>query len=208
MAEPVQYASLLNPAPPVPPPLAKLLSDVLSPAVTVSALLLVVSLHGSATIWQGLAWGLISVCFVTAIPYGFVAHGVRQRRYSDIHVGVRGQRPVILVLAICSLVLGLAALFVFHGPRDVVALVVAMGIGLMAALAITLVWKVSVHAAVMAGAATVLTLVFGPPMALTVVFVLAVAWARVAKGDHTLAQVLVGALVGGAVAYLTFPPLR
>ena len=83
-----------------------------------------------------------------------------------------------------------------------------MGIGLMAALAITLVWKVSVHAAVMAGAATVLTLVFGPPMALTVVFVLAVAWARVAKGDHTLAQVLVGALVGGAVAYLTFPPLR
>jgi membrane-associated phospholipid phosphatase len=90
----------------------------------------------------------------------------------------------------------------------VVALVGAGGVGLAVALAITLVWKISIHTAVAAGAVVVLALVFGPALLVLAPLVALSGWARVEVGDHTPAQVLAGAAVGAAVAGAAFPLLR
>ena len=66
----------------------------------------------------------------------------------------------------------------------------------------------SIHTAVAAGALVILVLVYGWPLVVTAPLVAAVGWSRVALKDHTVAQVVVGALVGAAVAGGVFAALR
>ena len=73
---------------------------------------------------------------------------------------------------------------------------------------VTLWWKISVHAAIAAGAATVLPLVFGPALLTVGPLVTLIAWSRVQVGDHTPAQVLAGIALGIVVNATVFPLLR
>jgi membrane-associated phospholipid phosphatase len=72
---------------------------------------------------------------------------------------------------------------------------------------VTLWWKTSVHAAVAAGAGTVLPLVFGPALLAVWPLVALIAWSRVQVGDHTPAQVLAGIALGIVVNATVFPLL-
>lgn len=99
-----------------------------------------------------------------------------------------------------------ALLVALGAPRELVALVAAMTVGLGACLAVTLVWKISVHSAAAAGVVVILTLVFGPAMAR--MSLLVVGWARVELRKHTLAQVIVGSGLGAVVAAGIFELLR
>ena len=133
---------------------------------------------------------------------------MRRRRLSDHHIGVREQRPLPLLVGIASVLVGLALLNAWGAPRDLVALVAAMAVGLATSLLVTLVWKVSVHTAVVAGAVAILVLVFGPTLLALAPLVALVGWARVEVGDHTPAQVVAGAGLGATVAAVVFSLLR
>src|SRR6185503_20551000 len=91
---------------------------------------------------------------------------VRRGGLTDHHVGVRQQRPVPLLVGVASMLVGLILLALWSAPRDLVALVGVVAVGLAASLLVTLVWKLSIHAAVVSGAVAVLVLVFGPPLLL------------------------------------------
>jgi membrane-associated phospholipid phosphatase len=80
--------------------------------------------------------------------------------------------------------------------------------GLATALVVTLWWKLSLHTAAAAGTVAVLVVTFGPALVLAVPMVGLVAWARVRLGDHTPAQTLAGAALGGLVATTVFILLR
>ena len=204
------YADSLD-APP-PPRLrrriARLVTEVLAPAPVAAALLFVISWQSSSGPEQALVWAGLSILFASLIPISYVLHRVRQHRLSDRHVVVRRQRPLPLAVAIVSVLIGLAVLSAVGAPRTLVALVGAMGVGLIVALAVTLFWKMSIHTAVVAGAAVILVLVFGLVWLLLVPFVALAGWSRVELSDHTPAQVLVGAALGALVAAVMFPLLR
>jgi hypothetical protein len=107
-----------------------------------------------------------------------------------------------------SVVAGLTVLVVLGAPRQLVGLVVAMLAGLAATLLVSLWWKLSVHTAVASGTAAILVLAFGPWFAVAFAPVGLVAWSRVRLGDHTPAQTLAGAALGGLVATTVFAALR
>jgi membrane-associated phospholipid phosphatase len=88
-----------------------------------------------------------------------------------------------------------------------VALVVALLSGLAAVGLVTLVRKISFHTATAAGVSVVLAVQFGPWALLSFLAVGLIGWSRVRLGDHTLAQVCAGAVVGGAVAAAVFSTL-
>jgi len=188
--------------------LARVVTEIFAPVPTVAALLVVMAWHTAATTAEAVRWGLVAVLFASAIPFSYIISGVRRRRFTDHHVSVREQRPVVLLVGIVSVLVGVALLVFLGAPRDLVALVGAMAVGLMSSMAVTLFWKISVHAAVTAGAVVVLVLLFGPSLAVLGLVVAAVAWARVAIGDHTPAQALAGTLLGASVAGTAFPLLR
>lgn len=148
----------------------------------------------------GVAWSLVGMLFTVAIPAFIVDRGVRTGRYTDHHLREREQRAVPLGLAALSVAVGVVVLVVAGAPREITALQVAVLTTVAVATAITLVWKVSFHTAVVAAAAGVLTLLGGPWWALSWLAVPLVGWARLVLRAHTAAQVLAGLVVGAGVS--------
>jgi membrane-associated phospholipid phosphatase len=97
---------------------------------------------------------------------------------------------------------------VFEAPRQLVALVIAMLTGLTVTAVITNYWKISLHTAVTAGTATILTIVYGPVALAGWAVVTATGWSRIHLREHTPAQVIAGGIVGAVVAAAVFLPLR
>jgi membrane-associated phospholipid phosphatase len=186
---------------------AAVITEVTSPTVLAPALLIVVALHTEITQHRGaLWWGLLAAVFVGALPLAFLRLGVRRGRWDDHHVRRRELRAVPLTFAACSVALGIVLLVGGHAPRAITALVVAMLAGLMSVLAVSHWWKVSIHSAVAGGTAIILAAVFGTPgLIIGPIVVLCAGWSRVASRDHTIAQVLIGAIMGATAALLYLP---
>ena len=71
-------------------------------------------------------------------------------------------------------------------------------------MVINLFWKISLHTAFVAAAATLLIIVYNPVGAWTLVLVPLVAWARIEMKLHSPAQVTSGALLAAAIALIVF----
>ena len=187
-------------------PVARLITDRLDPANWVIAVPAVVGWHVGGL--AGLGWGLLGALFSAVIPLLFVTYGIRRGRWTDRHVSVRQHRPVIMIFTLCSVTTGIVLIIACGAPRQIVALIAAMLVALGALTVVTFWWKISVHAAVASGGVAVLALVYGPAVLVAYVVVALVGWSRVALRDHTAAQVLSGAVLGGAVAAATYAFLR
>jgi hypothetical protein len=131
--------------------------------------------------------------------------GIRRGRLSDRHLSLREQRPAMMIIGLASVTVGLVVMAWLEAPRELFALVAAVVAGV--ALAISSLWKISVHAACAAGTVAILVIVFGAAMLLWAPVVLAISWARVIRQDHTVLQVVAGAVVGAAVAAAVMAPL-
>lgn len=185
--------------------LARVITEVGSPAVVVLLLPIAVAWSATGHRWlPSLGWGLEVAVFSSVLPMAFIVRGARQGRWDGHHVRNREGRLLPLSLGLASTCVGLAILLFGHAPRTVVALDLAMLAVLIASIVITRWWKVSLHAAVAGGAAVTLVLLFGPWLLVLVPVVALIAWSRVVLADHTVAQVLVGALLGPVVGGVVF----
>ena len=173
------------------------ISTVTSPTLLLAVLYPVVGALAAGP--AGIGWSLLGMVFTVVIPAAIVDVGVRQGRYTDHHLSRREQRAVPLGLAATSVLVGLAVLALAGAPRAIVALQVAVLATVLVATTVTLWWKVSFHVAVVAAAACVLTLLGGGWWALSWLAVPVVGWARLRLTAHTLAQVLVGGVLGAGV---------
>jgi membrane-associated phospholipid phosphatase len=185
---------------------ARAVSEIFAPGILVVVVLLIVGWHSDGA--SGVSWALMAAAFCSLIPYAIVLRGVRRGHWSDHHIKVRAQRLVPLLVAIASVVTGVAVLSSFpDAPRELLALQIAMLAGLGVGLVITRWWKVSIHTAVVSGVVTVLVLTYGASMTAATPLVALTAWSRVRLGDHTAPQTVVGALFGAVVAAAIFPVL-
>ena len=187
---------------------AQAVTDLLSPLHLVVGVLLLVGALSTSNPILGMGWGLLAAAFAGLLPYAFLLYGVRRGRYTDRHVRLREQRTGPLLFAGGCVVGGLVLLALLGAPRQLLALVIAMLVGLIVTLSITLAWKVSVHTAVAGGAVVILTLVLGPLLIFCWPVVGLVGWSRVKLRDHTVAQAVAGAVMGGVVAAAVFSTLR
>lgn len=188
--------------------MARLVTEVFAPAPITAALLIVIAFHSAPTTIDAIRWALLTVLFVTLVPLIYVLREVRRRRLTDHHVVRREQRPLPLMVGIGSVLVGLALLVYLGAPKELVALVGAMTVGLVTTLMVTLIWKISLHMAVAVGAIVILALVFGPALLVLSLLLGMVGWARVELGDHTPAQVIVGSGLGAVVAAVIFELFR
>jgi membrane-associated phospholipid phosphatase len=190
------------------PRVARLVGELLSPSPILVVLALVVAWASSPTPAMAVLWGGIAAVSASLLPYALILRGVRRGRLSDKNISLREQRIRFGIVAIGSILLGLAVLAAFDAPAELVALLASIAVGVACGWVVTLWWKISVHAAIAAGAATVLLLVFGPALLAVWPLVAVVAWSRVQVGDHTPAQVLAGVALGVVVNATVFPLLR
>jgi membrane-associated phospholipid phosphatase len=187
---------------------ARLVGEVLSPPPILAVLALVVAWDSSPTPAMAVVWGGIAAVSASVLPYALILRGVRRGRLSDRNISLREQRIRFAAVAIASILTGLTVLAAFDAPAEMVALQASVAVGVACGWVITLWWKISVHAAIAAGAATVLLLVFGLALLAVWPLVALIAWSRVQVGDHTPAQVLAGIALGIVVNATIFPLLR
>jgi membrane-associated phospholipid phosphatase len=187
---------------------ARLVGEVLSPPPILVVLALVVAWDSSPTPAMAVVWGGIAAVSASVLPYAIILRGVRRGRLSDKNISLREQRIRFAAVVIASILTGLAVLAAFDAPAEMVALQASIAVGVACGWVLTLWWKLSVHAAIAAGAATVLLLVFGLALLVVWPLVALIAWSRVQVGDHTPAQVLAGIALGIVVNATIFPLLR
>ena len=157
---------------------ARLVGELLSPPPILAVLALVVALASSPTPATAIIWGGIAAISASVLPYALILRGVRRGRLIDKNISLREQRIRFGLVAITSILLGLVLLAAFGAPAEMVALVASIAVGVACGWVITLWWKISVHAAIAAGAATVLVLAFGPALLAVWPLVAVIAWSR------------------------------
>lgn len=188
--------------------LARVVTEILAPAVLLAVLLVLVGWHAYGESLAGLVWGMSAALFASIIPFAVILRGVRSGELTDHHVGRREQRRTPLLVGLGSVAIGLVVLIVLGVERELLAALAAVACLAAVVTTISHWWKVSLHAAGAAGFVVILAQVYGPAMLLTLPLVFLVGWSRVQLGDHTPTQVVAGGVVGALVAGLAFAALR
>jgi hypothetical protein len=157
---------------------ARLVGELLSPPPILAVLALVIAWASSPTPAMAILWGGITAVSASMLPHALILRGVRRGRLSDRNISLRAQRVRFAAVAIASILTGLVLLAAFDAPAEMVALQASVAAGVACGWVITLWWKISVHAAIAAGAATVLLLVFGLALLVVWPLVAVIAWSR------------------------------
>ena len=179
--------------------LAHTISQVGSPPVlSAVAMSLIASTLSSPRAWHWAA-GYISVAILTPVLY--LVWLLCRGQITGLGVELREQRvrPLIFAL-VCA---GLAWLVLAQGgaPQQMVALARGLWLELVVLFAITLSWKISVHAAVAASVATLVWSLSGTPVPL-LIGVPIVAWSRVRLRHHAVDETVAGALLGLTIFFI------
>ncbi len=183
---------------------AKVITEVFAPVPSGLVVVAFIAWHFAPTKSGAIRDAIFGILLALLLPFGYLLRQVRKGHVTDHHVGLRTQRPRILLVFFLGVLATLVVLFEVGSPSELIALVGASLVGLVVALTITLFWKISIHAGVAAGINTIFVILFGPGMLLMAPFVLVVGWARVRLGDHTATQVAVGTFIGALVSGIAF----
>ena len=141
------------------------------------------------------------------LPTLFISHGVRHGRWSDRNVGARRPRLLVLAFITASVAAGLILLLVLGAPPLLTGYLAFMLASVAVLAAITTVWKISIHCAVASGSVMILAFTFGPLVLPGYPLVGLLGWSRVAVKDHSVAQVVAGAVLGAGAAGLAYTVL-
>jgi membrane-associated phospholipid phosphatase len=155
----------------------------------------------------GLGWGLVAALFAAVLPALFISYGVRRGRWADRNVGARRPRLIVLAFITASVAAGLLVLLFAGAPRLLTGYLGFMLAGVAVLALVTTVWKISIHCAVASGSVAILAFTCGPLVLCGYGLVALLDWSRVAVKDHTVAQVVVGAVLGAAAAALAYAAL-
>lgn len=194
--------------PPIAPPsrskplhirIARYISTILSPiSVSLPAILLIALYHERNQLTVAINTGL-TLFFLSVGPMIYILIGVRLGKFTDVDVSKRSQRTGPFIFGIISAFAGLLALSWIHGPKNLQTILLLTIISGILMMIITMWWKISIHASSLAGAATMLTALYGTVMLPTFVLVALVGWSRVVLRRHTLAQVIAGSCLNIAL---------
>lgn len=176
--------------------LANTLSSVACPPVLAAGMMAIAaSLDGTSQAWRFVA---LYVGLAIATPVLYLLSLLRRGTVSDLDVQIRSERWRPLLAAQLGMAIALV-LFIIYGASP---LMVALAGGLLAytalAFAITLWWKISMHAAAAAAIAALVVTQVGPAAFPLLAGIPLMAWARIRLRRHTPAQTVAGAALGSA----------
>ncbi len=153
------------------------------------------SMAETAQAWR---FAALYVGLAIATPIFYLLWLLRKGAVSDLDVQIRAERWRPLLAAQFGMVVALALFLLYGAPPLMVALAGGLLVYTALAFAITLWWKISMHAAAAAAIVALLVAQVGAPAAPLLAGIPLMAWARVRLKRHTLAQTIAGAALGSA----------
>jgi hypothetical protein len=152
----------------------------------------------------GLLWAMLTLLIVTGIPLAYLLIGRKNGWVSDMELSRREERPRFILVSLSSDVLALAVLWLGNGPHLLCLIVLTYFCLAIVMFSISNYWKISMHMAGVGGFSTALVFVFGVPALWAFLSLPLVAWARLYRRKHNLAQLIAGALAGVLITVLVF----
>ncbi|HEX3732555.1 MAG TPA: phosphatase PAP2 family protein [Mycobacteriales bacterium] len=186
---------------------AKVVSEILSPYIVLIVLPVATAYYATDSLPSAIGWGLLVAGCVSFLPLGLIGYGAKKGLWEGKFVRNREARRIPLLICIAGVVLALGLRAPCQAPHLLTTLSLTLLAISLPCLLITQWWKISLHAATSAGAAVVMQLLYGWPLVLLWPLVAAICWSRVVLRDHTVAQILVGVLLGailGGTTFITF----
>lgn len=184
--------------------LANLISDGLNPLAAGLIILGAIAADAGGSAIEALKWfSLVTgLCFVP--PLLIAIYLVKTGRMDALFSNRRHQRHRIYVVGLFFNVLGIFILTWMNAPQLLTAALIAGLASIVSFAFINLWWKISVHASTVAALVTVLHILYGAWAAPSLVLVPLMGWARVRLGQHTAAQVAVGAALSSLIVIIVF----
>ncbi len=171
------------------------------PILSVISLLVVAGFLNSAAAWL---WVSGEIGLIVGVPCLYVLWLVRQGQASDFDLQIRSQRTRPYTVTLGCLAINWLILYVGDAPRLLLVLGGALFIQMTLLMAITLVWKISLHTAAVASFIALAWALLGGLVSPLVLLIPLIAWARIRLRRHTPLQTLAGAVVGLAVVGIIF----
>ena len=184
--------------------IANLTSNILNPFLVSLVIILLLSFESTPSIVDALKWSLILIVVSILPVFSVTTYLVRNQRLDDLFIGVRKQRTKIYLLATVCAIVGCIILPYLGAPLMLVATFVAGLSAIVIFMCINLLWKISLHTALIAALVTVLLILYGSIAAVTAVLLPLIAWARIELEHHSLAQVTTGALLAALIVVVVF----
>ena len=175
--------------------IAKLVSNIINPFFMGVVLILSASFDGDLNTRESIKWALILIAFNVLPVFLFIIWLVRHNKLDGIFINIRKQRLKIYLLGIALVGVSCIILLCFEAPPMLLALFVAFFSVGVVFMCINNWWKVSVHTASTASVVAALLIIYGLRAMIFLMLVPLVAWARVELGNHSLSQVVAGALL-------------
>jgi membrane-associated phospholipid phosphatase len=173
----------------------RLLSQIFHPIVNGVVSFLVLGLLATdfaETRLQGVGWAVLCIALLVLPPTLYFFYQFRQGYYTDDDVSLRQQRHGLYFFSLGSVVLAGLALYAFSVPAVFLRLIGAATGIIVICMVVNFLWKISVHSASIATLATLSSQLWLPLGVFLWIAALAVGWARIRTGNHTLLQVVAG----------------
>ena len=172
--------------------LARILSTIFNPFLTALALFVILAHIGAQDTLDFWRLLFVSTFFTSLGPMLYVFWLYATDRISDLEMSLRGQRELVFGAFVVFDFLGVAALWLLHAPKLMIAAMLGYFVSTLVVQYITRYWKISTHAIGITAPLVALTLLYGRQPLPFLVLVPMVCWARVYLKAHTIGQVLAG----------------
>jgi len=184
--------------------IANLTSNILNPFLVSLIIILLLSFESTSSTLDALKWSLILIALSILPVFSVIIYLVRKERLDGIFISTREQRTKIYWLAGACVSLGCVILLFCGAPPILVATFVAGLSAVVIFMCINLLWKISLHTALITASVTVLVILYGWIAAVTAVLIPLMSWARMELKHHSLAQVATGALLTALIVVVVF----
>jgi len=172
--------------------LARSLSTIFNPFLTAFALFVILAHIGAKDTLDFWRLLFVSTFFVSVGPMLYVFWLNATDRISDLDMSVRAERELVFTAFVVFDFFGVAALWLIHAPRLMIAAMLGYLVSTLVVQYITRYWKISTHAIGITAPLAALTIIYGRQPLPFMVLVPMVCWARVYLKAHTVAQVAAG----------------
>jgi len=162
------------------------------------------SFKSTSSVLDAVKWSLISIAVSILPVFGVIIYLVRSQKLESAFINVRKQRTKLYLLAGVCAGVGCIIFPYLGAPKELMATFVAGLSAVVVFMCINLLWKISLHTALVTASVIVLIILYGSIATVTVVLIPLIAWARIELKHHSLAQVAAGALLAASIVVVVF----
>lgn len=187
--------------------IARLISWILNPVVLLIFVPYFLVLRETANSNAALGWTIYTIVVLTVFT-SLILIARQKNLITDLDVSHRNQRPLLFLIAMAFALAYTIGVALVHGPFILIVVGLGSVVSIGCAAIINMKIKASIHTAVISAIVFALVLAYGGEWSILLLVIPLMSWARVKIKRHTIAETIVGAVLGSLLSLSIYSLLR